>query len=655
LRPTSPTPIGSAASLRNELAELARDLAWTWHPEARELFRSLDPGLFERLEHNPAALADDLDEDALARAGADPAFVERLDAVRAALGRERTGARWWDERHENGFLVAYFSCEFGVDESLPIYAGGLGVLAGDHLKSSSDLGMPLVAVGLLYQRGYFRQELDEGGWQIERYPVNDPARLPLTLERTTDGSPVIVEVELAGERVQARVWRAQVGRVALYLLDTDLEENSEAAREICGTLYGGDREQRIRQELLLGVGGCRALAVLGFEPSVWHLNEGHSAFLQLERLRRLVEAGQETGEALEHVRSTTLFTTHTPVPAGNEVFDPELVRRYVGPLVDACGLAFDDLLALGRIGEEAGFGLTPFALRMSAAANAVSELHGEVAREMWHELDRTIGHVTNGVHRRSWQHAPDGDLLDAHRERKRELLELTRRRFASQGGDPESLRLDPDALTIGFARRFATYKRAGLLFSDPDRLGALLGDPERPVQVLLAGKAHPADDGGKRLIQDIVRFSRDPRSAGRVVFLSDYEMTLARRLVQGVDVWLNTPIRPLEASGTSGMKAAMNGVLNCSILDGWWAEGYAPEVGFAIGGPEKSTDEADAAELFRVLEQEVVPAFYGGDRWAAMMAASIAQLGERFGTDRMVREYAERYYLPLHRAAATKT
>jgi glycogen phosphorylase len=650
LRQPSPPPIGSHASLRHELAALARDLAWTWHPEARALFRSLDPELFERVDHNPAALIDDLDEAALAPAAADPSFAQRLDDVRAALDRERTGRRWWDDRDEPGFLAAYFSCEFGVDESLPIYAGGLGVLAGDHLKSASELGVPLVAVGLLYQHGYFRQELDDSGWQVECYPPNDPARLPLTRERADDGTPLTVGIELAGESVRAHVWRAQVGRVQLYLLDTDVEGNSEHGRSVCAALYGGDREQRIRQELLLGVGGARALAGLGLEPSVWHLNEGHSAFLQLERLRTLVEGGLPADEALGRVRATTLFTTHTPVPAGNEVFDPGLVRRYLGPLVERCGLAFDDFLALGRMQDEPQFGLTPFALRTAAAANAVSKLHGEVAREMWKELDRPIGHVTNAVHARTWQRPLGGDLWAAHSERKRELLEVARRRFAAQGGDVERLRLDPDALTIGFARRFATYKRATLLFSDPGRLAALLADPERPVQILLAGKAHPADDGGKRLIQEIVQFSRDPRSAGRVVFLTDYELTLARQLVQGVDVWLNTPIRPLEASGTSGMKAAMNGVLNCSILDGWWAEAYGPEVGFAIGGPEESTDEADAAELFRVLEQEVVPAFYERGRWVDMMAAAIADLGVRFGADRMVREYAERYYLPLHRA-----
>ena len=583
-------------------------------------------------------------------------------------------------------LVAYFSAEFGVDESLPIYSGGLGVLAGDHLKSASELGVPLVGVGLLYRCGYFAQALDEGGRQVEGYPELDRASLPPTPETDERGEPLLVEVELAGEPVAARIWRVDVGAVPLYLLDTDVEENSPAGRAVTDVLYGGDREHRIRQEIVLGVGGVRALEALGLRPTVFHMNEGHAAFLALERVRALVaQSGTSFGEALETVRGSTVFTTHTPVPAGNELFDPELVRRYVEPAVHACGLDWPEFLALGRADGDGPFGLTPLALRTSASANGVSQLHGDVARRMWTGLwpdraveDVPIGHVTNGVHAGTWlapgldrllrgrgvrpeappaEQAWEGalDLADAELwrfrlERKAALAEIARGR----GFD-----LDPAALTIGFARRFATYKRAGLLFSEPERLAALLADDERPFQVVVAGKAHPADEGGKDLIEGIVEFARDPRARGQVVFLPGYDMALARLLVQGVDVWLNTPRRPFEASGTSGMKAGLNGVLNLSVLDGWWCEGYAPELGWAFGDDvdglsEAEQDERDRDELLRLLEQEVVPAFYErgdsglSERWLAMARQSIARIGARFSSHRMVLEYLERYYLPAH-------
>ncbi len=494
--------------------------------------------------------------------------------------------------------------------------------------------------------------------------------------------------------VRARVWRAKVGRIALYLLDTDLEENPEWARAITDALYSGDREHRLRQELVLGVGGVRALRALGVEPTVYHLNEGHSAFLQLERLRGLVEEdGLPRETALRRLRASTVFTTHTPVPAGNEVFDAALVERYAAPLAARGGFSWDELAALGRLrGDEDRFGMTPFALRTSAYANAVSQLHGEVSREMWHSLwpergadEAPIGSITNGVHPRTWLGAglaellgseedtgapdlarayelEDEELWEAHREAKRELLRQAARRFERRHGVDWGARFgfDPEALTIGFARRFATYKRAGLLFGDPERLGRLLADAERPVQILFAGKAHPADEGGKDLIARVVEFTRDARSAGRIAFLEDYEMTLARHLVQGVDVWLNNPRRPLEASGTSGMKSALNGGVNCSILDGWWAEGYSPEVGFAVGGDriapnDAEQDAADAESLFAVLEQQVVPAFYERDerglpvRWLGMMRNAIAQLGGRFNTNRMLIEYVDELYLPAHR------
>ena len=666
----------SGDELRRTLERLARNLAFSWLPPVRNVFRDLDPADWVEADHNPIVLLAGLSDDRFERAAEDEAFVRRVREAEEALKAELEAPTWWDEQASGGdFLVAYFSMEFALDESLPVYSGGLGVLAGDHLKSASELGVPLVGIGLFYERGYFRQALDETGWQRERYPLNDPTRLPLTLEREPDGRPLLVHLELAGEPLAVRIWRADVGRTRLYLLDTDVEENSERARAVTDRLYGGDREHRIRQEVVLGIGGVRALRRLGLAPTVFHLNEGHSALLAVERLRELTASGTRYEEALEEVRISTVFTTHTPVPAGNEVFEPELVKRYLAGPVAAVGLDWGDFLALGRArADDMEFGLTPFALRISGRANGVSALHGEVAREMWRPLwpdrpaeDVPIGHVTNGVHPRTWLSAElgqqlrgdwsrvrdvaDEELWGIHRLCKRELFRVARER-----GSGRAVGTDEDMLTIGFARRFATYKRGGLLFTDPDRLARLVADPERPVRVVLAGKAHPADDGGKELIRSVWQMARDPRFADRVVFLADYEMTLARYLVQGVDVWLNTPRRPQEASGTSGMKAAMNGGVNCSILDGWWCEAHSPEVGFAIGGNEAADDEADATALFEVLEHAVVPAFYERDerglppRWLELMRASIEILGARFNTNRMVREYVETMYLPAHRA-----
>jgi starch phosphorylase len=652
------------------LRDLAGNLWFSWLPGGRDVFALLDPERFAALDQNPTALLAELSDDEIR---------ERVDhdALRRVLHEletERTRSTWWDRRDEDArFSVAYFSAEFGLDASLPIYSGGLGVLAGDHLKSASDLGVPLVAVGLFYRSGYFRQQLDAAGWQEPSYPANDPARLPVLEEEATATVALPDEMDTVVD-VRIRVWRAQVGRVPLYLLDTNVDGNPEWARQITDALYGGDREHRLRQEVVLGIGGVRVLRALGHEPTVFHMNEGHSAFLQLERLRELVEEeGLDRDSALQRVRASTVFTTHTPVPAGNEVFDAWLVQRTVGPLVERCGFTWDAFLALGRLTPaDAGFGMTPFSLRTAAWANGVSELHGEVSREMWQGLwpDRSvdqvpIGAVTNGVHSRTWLSyplahllggeedmgtpdfaraygLPDDELAAAHESAKERLL----RRLPT---------FDPSALTIGFARRFATYKRADLVLSDPERLARLLADPERPLQIVLAGKAHPADEGGKALIKKIVQFSRDPRAHERVVFLEDYDMTLARDLVQGVDVWLNNPRRPLEASGTSGMKAALNGVVNCSILDGWWAEAFTPEVGFAIGGNwvasnDADQDAADAAALFETLEQQVIPAYYDDRaRWLSLMRHSIAELGARFNTNRMLTEYVESLYLPAHR------
>jgi starch phosphorylase len=670
--------LDSPASVRAALRTIAGNFWFSWVAGARARFEDLDPERFEALDHNPTALVDALSDEQLG-ARATPEYLERLRRVLVATEAETRRSTWWQRNQEDDrFGVAYFSCEFGLDESLPIYSGGLGVLAGDHLKSASDLGVPLVGIGLFYREGYFRQQLDATDWQIERYPENDPSRLPLQLEQVN----VVVDLAgAAGARVPVRVqvWRAQVGRVPLYLLDTDVDGNPDWARAITDQLYGGDREHRLRQELVLGIGGVRVLRGLGLDPTVFHLNEGHSAFLQLERLRELVEDGNLPRDtALQRLRASTVFTTHTPVPAGNEVFDAELVESNLAPLVARCGYSWEEFAALGRVqADDRGFGLTPFALRTSSHANGVSALHGEVSREMWRNLwpdraadDVPIGSVTNGVHARTWidegldellgseedmgtpdfarAYQLDGNVLwSAHRAAKQELLRIMHSRGFGKAFDPE-------ALTIGFARRFATYKRADLIFSDPDRLGRLLADTERPLQIVLAGKAHPADEGGKALIRKVVEFTRDPRANNRVVFLSDYEMTLARFLVQGVDVWLNTPRRPLEASGTSGMKAALNGVVNCSILDGWWVEAYSPETGFAIGGDwiassDTEQDAADAAALLDVIEQQVIPAYYDRSAWLDLMRNSIARLGARFTTNRMLVEYVVSLYLPAHR------
>jgi starch phosphorylase len=555
-------------------------------------------------------------------------------------------ATWWAQTHadDGDVLVAYFSMEFGVDTRLAIYSGGLGVLAGDHLKAAAELGVPLVAVGLFYRGGYFVQSVSDEGRQTERYQELDPEELGLVRE------PVEVEVDLGGELVNAAVWRYDVGSVPLYLLDVPW---------VTDALYSGNREHRIRQELLLGVGGIRALLALGITPTVYHVNEGHSAFLAIERARVLVEAGASTDDALDEIRRTTVFTTHTPVPAGNEVFGDELVLRYVGDLARSAGISDDRLLDLGRAPDTDGFGLTPLALRLSAHRNGVSELHGGVAREMWHGLwpdrETPIDAITNGVHLGTWLAPELTDLLRetgvrpeappewanwaAARELDPDALwrvhDSSRRRLAERAA------LDPERLTIGFARRFATYKRAGLVYSNLERLLAL------PIQIVVAGKAHPQDAPGKDVMQAIVELSRGA-AAGRVVFLEDYDIDLARLIIPGCDIWLNTPRRPHEASGTSGMKAAVNGVLNLSVLDGWWAEAYDPAYGWAIDG---SSDEDDAEQLYTLLEQQVVPRFQSRDAWLDMMKSSIAELAPRFSMQRTVIEYADRYYVPAARGS----
>ncbi len=694
------------------LQEIARNLWFSWNWEAVQLFIRLDPALWERAYQNPVQMLGTLPNADLAAAAKDESFVANVNRVYGSLQEYLKSPSWFSESYgpEAGFRVAYFSCEFGIDEGLPIYSGGLGVLSGDHLKSSSDLGVPLVGVGLLYQKGYFRQVLSLDGWQQELYPDNDWYNMPVTMESGKDGRPLQIQVNIGGETVRARVWRVDVGRTPLYLLDANLKTNSARSREITSTLYGGDRDMRIRQEILLGVGGVRALAAVGISPTVFHMNEGHSAFLIVERIRDLmVSQGLTFAQAREVVFASGVFTTHTPVPAGNEVFDQELLRKYLEQKVRTLGLPWEEVLAMGQAlpSQSKEFGMTVLALRSSAFANGVSKLHGETSRKMWKELwpglpesEVPIRSVTNGVHSRSWishevgelyarymgprflekpadhsvwdrvEAIPPGELWRIHQARRERLVFFVRKRLKNQlqrqGAGVAFQRaaeevLNPECLTIGFSRRFATYKRANLLFQQPERLVRLLTDETRPVQIIFAGKAHPQDLPAKEIIRSVIHFASDPRVRNRLVFIEDYDINVARYMVQGVDVWLNTPRRPLEASGTSGMKAAANGALNVSVLDGWWDEGYAPEVGWAIGSGEayRDPEEQDRVEceaLYTLLENEILPLFYERDRgglprgWITMMKASMRKLGAFFNTHRMVQEYAEESYLPAHRA-----
>jgi starch phosphorylase len=603
--------------------------------------------------------------------------------------------------------VAYFSAEFGLHESLPIYSGGLGVLAGDHVKSASDLGVPLVGVGLFYSQGYFLQRLDKAGWQQEESIAVDVAQLPLEPALGPDGQPLVIRIDTRHGSIAARIWQLRVGGGRLLLLDSDVEGNQPEDRELTAHLYGGDNRVRIRQELLLAVGGVRALRALGIDPGVFHLNEGHSAFVPLEAIReKMANEGLLFETALRQVAARTVFTTHTPVLAGHDRFSPELVEEHLGPLRDALGLSHDQLLGLGKVHPKDPselFCMTVLALKLSRRANAVSALHGRVSRDMWRGLwpDRTeeevpIGHITNGVHAPSWM-APamhdlydrtlgsdwerrsgesevwagiskvvDGELWETHQVLKGRLLDFVRRRMVRQcerRGEPaeavETARnaLSPEALTIGFARRFATYKRSTLLLRLLERLDRLIDDPARPVQIIFAGKAHPRDEPGKQLLREIARLTTNPRFAGRVVFIEDYDIDVGRHLVQGVDVWLNTPRRPLEASGTSGQKVVLNGGLNLSVRDGWWAEAYDGSNGFAIGRGEAHTDPEvqdarDSEALYRTLEQEVIPLYYERDSeglprtWIARMKWAIRTLGWRFSSDRMVMDYVRQCYLP---------
>jgi starch phosphorylase len=692
------------------LEELAYNLRWSWDHETINLFRRLDRPLWAASGHNPVLMLGSIAQERLQELAQDDAFLAHLDSVAAGLRDYVTSPRTWYQKQygpPSRPLVAYFSLEFGLTESLPIYSGGLGILAGDHLKSASDLGVPLVGVGLLYQKGYFRQYLTSDGWQQERHPSNDFSVMPLRPCYAGDGTPVRVRIELAGRMVLLRPWHVQVGRVTLVLLDANLPENPSDLQDITGELYGGDSEMRIRQEIVLGVGGIRALLALDLRPGVFHMNEGHCAFLGLERIRQLIHKEHVSfREALEIVAATGIFTTHTPVPAGIDMFSPDQIERYFGSFRETFGLTREEFLDLGRVQcgqSDELFNMAVLAIRTASAVNGVSRLHARISRAMWRNLwpgvpadEIPIAHVTNGVHPQSWisnemrtiydgylgpgwaeqsgdtrvwlrsEQIPTEELWRTHERRREHLVTFARRRLALQlrrrgagvaeVAETEQI-LDPKALTIGFGRRFATYKRATLLLRDPVRLEHILNTPGRPVQIVFAGKAHPADEPGKELIRQVVQVARRPEFRRRIVFLEDYDQDVARHLVQGVDVWLNTPRRPQEASGTSGMKAAFNGALNLSILDGWWDEAYAPGTGWAIGQGEEYEDEeyrdrVEAGALLDVLENEVVPLFYqrGPDNvpqgWTALMRTAITVLCPVFNTNRMVHEYVVKGYLP---------
>lgn len=694
--------------LQHRLWDLARNLWWCWDADAVSLFREIDPIRWRELSHNPIALLSELPLERLEERVNQLVLPSRITHAYRRMQDYLSSENTWGSDNVGPLRarpVAYFSAEFGLHESLPIYSGGLGVLAGDHVKSASDLDIPLVAVGLYYDQGYFRQHLDRSGMQQEEYLQVDRDQLPLQPAVTKDGAPLYVSVETRQGEIKARVWQVSVGRCTLLLLDSDVEGNAPEDRKLTSRLYGGDNRVRIRHELLLGVGGLRALHAMGIAPGVIHLNEGHSAFAVLEEIRRRMEV-EAIGfdEAALRVSASTVFTTHTPVPAGHDRFDPGLIDEHIGPIGDEIGLDLDGLMALGRVntddpGEE--FCMTVLALKYSHQANAVSALHGDVSREMWQSLwpqrsvnEVPIGHITNGVHVRTWlapqmhqlydrylgpawregiglaetwkdtDRISDAELWETHMALKTRLLDFVRRRSAGEAmhrGEGKStiteLRraLSPDALTVGFARRFATYKRAGLVFEDEERLLRLVNDAKRPIQFIIAGKAHPRDVPGKELIQKVFQLSRKPEFLGKIVVIEDYDINVGRHLVQGVDVWLNNPRRPLEASGTSGQKVVLNGGLNLSILDGWWAEAYDGANGFAIGTTEVHSDvtlqdDRDRESLYQVLENEVIPLFYERNLdgiptgWVRLMKRAIRTLGWRFSSDRMVRDYFEYLY-----------
>ncbi|HDQ26446.1 MAG TPA: glycosyltransferase family 1 protein [bacterium] len=692
------------------LLELSNNVWWAWDSEAFALFRDIDPDLWSETLHNPVKFIYRLSQDKLNEIASDDAFMNRIDTTVKRLNAYLSRPCWYDKIKNEmppSFSIAYFSLEFGLAECLPIYSGGLGVLAGDHLKSASDLGLPLNAVGLLYSVGYFHQYLTNDGWQQEKYVVNDYNIAPVN-EVKKDGSFLVIDVKFPHGVVKAMVWKVQVGRVSLYLLDTNLPENSDADKEITARLYGGDLEMRIKQEYLLGIGGIMALEALGITPSVTHMNEGHSAFLALERIRLLMQKHSLSfSEAREVTAASSVFTTHTPVPAGNDRFPKELMEKYLKEYVEKnLKISFSDFIKMGRVlpeDENEWFCMTVLALNLSAFNNGVSRLHGRVSREMWKEIwpdvplnEIPITHITNGVHGPSWiskefadlffrymgtrwidnpedastwkrvAEIPDTELWRTHERRKDRLVAFVRRKLNKQlsarkssGEDLDRAGevLSPEALTIGFARRFATYKRANLILKDVERLRRILTDDKKPVQVIFAGKAHPKDDAGKEFIREIVHAAEKDGFRDRIVFLEDYDLNTAHYLVQGVDVWMNNPRRPLEASGTSGMKVNFNGGLNFSVMDGWWDEKPDADNGWMIGRGEEYDDQAyqdglEASSIYETLENDIIPLYYkrGKDglphEWIKKMKTSMQTLCPVFNTDRMVIEYSEKFYKP---------
>jgi glycogen phosphorylase len=692
------------------LPELANDLWWTWNPRAREVFRRLDYTLWRQTAHNPVLMLRQVSPEMLAVAEKDERFLSVYEDAVEALDRARSARdTWWHTKFpESQGPIAYFSAEFALHQSLPIYAGGLGVLAGDHCKEASDLGIPLIGVGFMYPQGYFHQTISPEGWQQEVYERLSWADAPVDPATLPDGKPCIVAVPLGNRSVLVKVWKVLLGRVKLYLLDTDLEENAPWDRELSARLYGGDRETRIQQEIILGIGGVRALKALEGQPGVWHLNEGHAAFVVLQRIRDLIEQGQSFESALEEVRRTTMFTTHTPVPAGHDAFPFNLVETHLAGAWGTLGAYREAFLALGHYDNGSGplFNMTALALRSAGTVNGVSELHGQVTREMWGPIwpgvpdeKRPVGYITNGVHVPTWLSSELATLFDDHiggdwRERHDDpelwakvydipdeelwnarnalrqylfafIRERARSRWKEERVSPPRVvaagtLLDPNALTLGFARRFTGYKRPELIFHNPERLMSILNARRRPVQIVFAGKAHPADETGKHHLQQVYRRAIDPMFGGRIAFVDDYDLHVAHFLVQGCDVWLNNPRKPLEASGTSGMKASVNGVPHFSIGDGWWAEGFNNKNGWLIEGQAPphdhgAVDAADADALYTLLENEIVPAFYDRDpngipkRWLSVVREAIITVTPRFSARRMVKQYAETMYGPATR------
>ncbi len=699
----------SPQTLYDKCVALARNLWWSWHPEVINLFRDLDPIRWRQLDHNPIALLAEFTPERLEMRAAELVLYSRINYSHRQLKEYLKATQTWGRTH-SGVLgskpVAYFSAEFGIHESVPIYSGGLGVLSGDHIKSASGLDIPLVAIGLFYDQGYFKQHLDLDGYQREEYLDTKVENVPMEPATGAGGKQITVTIDTRTGQLHAKVWLMHVGRVQLYLLDCDVEGNSPEDRQLTSRLYGGDHRTRIRQELVLGIGGVKALAALGITPGVYHLNEGHSVFATLEAIRQRMENdGLSFESALREVARHAVFTTHTPVPAGHDRFDGGLIEEHLGPLRDQLGISYEQLMGLGRVephNESESFCMTVLGLKLSRRANAVSSLHGHVSRRMWAHLwpwrveeEIPIGHITNGVHVPSWlawqmwqlydrnfpvgwlprMGEPDdwqcihrvdpGELWEVHYALKNLLLAFVRRRVSRQcrrRGESDAVveaarnLLDPNILTIGIARRFATYKRADLFMTDLDRLCRMLHDPDRPIQFIVSGKAHPADEPGKQLIKKIANTRHDERFGSRIVFVEDYDINVCRHLIQGVDLWLNNPRQPLEASGTSGQKIVLNGGLNCSVLDGWWAEAYDGTNGFAIGNgtshvSDEISDRRDAEALYDVLENDVIPLFYERDvdglprGWIQRMMNSISSLAWRFSAHRMVADYVRTAYL----------